>query len=436
MHPSRNRLTLLLAALALLLAAGLYLRSRFPAPAVIFEFKIPAHSRMSLLWEQEDTEQVKRIELKANPGDQLRIAIEPGDPGIPALDALPRDFFFEAPADAGSEPPVVEDSLLSRLRILEFENQPIGRSRFQFFWESYDHPLLAELRRREKLDDLLAGSTTEFEQFTRLLDWTHRQWPPGQPDPYPPWNALEILDWIRSGRTQGFCAQYAQVMVQSLLAFGHQARYVSLANHEVLEAWSNEHGKWVALDPNDGVYYTDGKSPLNCYELYLALMEGRTNGIQTVGGPVNPDRFKSYGVFIVSTRNDHLSQGRTASDYLRDMWKERIHLVTPYTKGFPYQEGKIRPVTPFVSDLYFPLNSAHVRLLRPRAAGEVEIWLETVTPGFASFLAARDGGDFEPIEPKHIWRLRPGRNEIRLVASNRRGVRGPDSRIVVEQEAK
>jgi hypothetical protein len=279
------------------------------------------------------------------------------------------------------------------------------------------------------------GSKDELEFFTRILKWTHKQWKEGNPDPYPPFNALLILDWIRQGKTAGFCAQYAQVMVQSLQSFGHSARYVSLANHEVLEVFSNQHEKWLVMDPTDGIYYTDGKQPLNAYELYLALVEDRTDQIQTVGAKHDPQRITgSYGVFSIATRNDHLSQNRPPSAILKDLWKERIHLITPHSKELPYHEGKIRPVTTFVSDVYFHMNGAHVKLLQPDAAGNIILQLETDTPGFSRYQASVNGKPDQRIPDMYIWELQTGRNTIEIAAQNLMGVTGPRTKIVVEKE--
>jgi len=444
MKPSHKRLLLLVVVLVSCLLALAYLRRsgvghaplREPDPGeegeVAFRFKVPMNSRVSLLWEDEGSGETKKIGLKADPGAQLKVSIEPGDPAIPGLDELPEGFFFEVPADGASAGTEAEQ-LSSGLRLVAFENQPINQSRFRFYWETYDHPVLTALRSQEKLDEVVDGAASELEFFSRLLKWTHEQLTPGQPDPYPPWNAMVILDWVRSGRTKAFCAQYAQVMAQALLSFGHQVRYVSLANHEVLEVWSNELNKWVTMDPSDGLYYTDGKTPLNSYELYQALKEGDAAKVKTAGAAHKTGRLESYGVFIISTRNDHLSQNRPPSAYLNDMWKERIHLITPDAEGLPYHEGKLRPITPFVSDLYFPMNTAHVHLLAPDRDGNVIIGLKTDMPGFERFTASEDGGASRTIGSLHTWKLRDGRNEIRIQAQNTKGIKGPVTRIVVEK---
>ena len=77
---------------------------------------------------------------------------------------------------------------------------------------------------------------------------------------------------------------------------------------------------------------------------------------------------------------------------------------------------------------------APTQFLGLSGGGRLELHLKTVTPGFARFLAAKDGGGLEPVSARCAWDLKPGRNEIRLVAENRQGVRGPVTRLVVEDK--
>ena len=58
------------------------------------------------------------------------------------------------------------------------ENPVIKYSSLDWEWESWDRPEYADLRERENLDEIVAGSRTEFEAQVRLLNhvsgrWTH-----------------------------------------------------------------------------------------------------------------------------------------------------------------------------------------------------------------------------------------------------------------------
>ncbi len=55
-----------------------------------------------------------------------------------------------------------------------------------------------------KLDSVIEGCKTDIEIFKRLTIWSRKQFKPGNPDPYPMSNGLDILKDIRSGKTGGF----------------------------------------------------------------------------------------------------------------------------------------------------------------------------------------------------------------------------------------
>jgi len=147
--------------------------------------------------------------------------------------------------------------------------RPTPRFRFTF-----DTPgTLARLRQEERLDALVAGAPDDLTRCARLMRWTRAQWEPGRPDPYPPLDARIILRDIRRGFTGGFCAQYSYVLAQAMQSLGLPARYVSLAGHEVIEAWLREPARWVCFDPLYDTWYADGSGrPLSAYEVHRRVL--------------------------------------------------------------------------------------------------------------------------------------------------------------------
>lgn len=138
---------------------------------------------------------------------------------------------------------------------------------------------VAALRERERLDDVVAGAANEREVFEALTLWARRQFPPGNPDPYPPSNGLELLDEIRAGRTGGFCGQYAYLLADALKSFGFwDVRYVEVwadehSSHFLVEAWSNELGRWMVLDPLHAATIVDDRDrPLSAAEVHAAAI--------------------------------------------------------------------------------------------------------------------------------------------------------------------
>jgi hypothetical protein len=167
-------------------------------------------------------------------------------------------------------------------------------------FENFDAPELEILREREHLDEVVAGAATPFEVALRLKDWTAAQFPHDFPNPYPPWNALVVLDWIRSGKTGGFCGQYSQVLLQALAAMGLTARYVEVggtwhpAAHFVVEVWSNQYNKWVVLDADYNIHFERNGIPLSALQVHDALVGGLLDDVQVIKGTNLEGHYDAY----------------------------------------------------------------------------------------------------------------------------------------------
>jgi hypothetical protein len=167
-----------------------------------------------------------------------------------------------------------------------------GPGRLKFTHLLPEDPSLVELRTMEKLDEVVSENDTCLERALMLKSWTGRQWIFGNPDPYPPWNAVEVLDWIRSGKTSGFCGQYAMVYLQACLSLGIQARYIEIGqttnpySHFTTEVYLTEYGKWAVLDatarPHLASHYLVDEIPQNALELHRALLEDRAEKVEVV----------------------------------------------------------------------------------------------------------------------------------------------------------
>lgn len=174
--------------------------------------------------------------------------------------------------------------------VVQGPSHPPNTSPIAVRYEAYTTPRLREFASREGLDNVLAGAPSEFEAMLRLKDWVAAQFPEGIPDPYPPWDAMTVLDWIRSGRTGGFCAQYAQVFLQALAAYGIPARYVGTGRsdnpiaHLTTEVWSNQFNKWVLLDVHFNVHFEQAGIPLSALEVHDAYVRGRDSQLSAVLG--------------------------------------------------------------------------------------------------------------------------------------------------------
>jgi hypothetical protein len=221
------------------------------------------------------------------------------------------------------------------------------QTRFNFTFDKKE--ILKSLRNREKLDKVIAGTKTDMEVFLRLMKWVRAQWSPGRPDPYPPINAIVILDKIREGVTGGFCAQYCVVLVQCLQSLGYKARYVTIKGHEVTEVWSSELLKWVMLDPLYELYISKGVIPLSVLEIHNMILSGKQD--LTVHAKKDPgvlhEYLSRYEKFAVWAKNDHISSPINFFDIER----YKIYFLDDPNERMYVPAGSL--CTAFPEDLYF-----------------------------------------------------------------------------------
>ncbi len=216
-----------------------------------------------------------------------------------------------APENPGAAPEPSAGPAASRkpITVFRFVDPAAVRHRPRFLF-SFDPPeALAELRIEEKLDSVIDGATSDIDRFRRLTAWARARFEPGVPDPYPPLDARIILRDIRSGFTGGFCAQYNYVLAQALMSLGYPARYVTVVDHEVIEAWLRDERRWVCLDPLHSATYVDEEGrPLSVLEIATRARAGRPPepGPGSLPGTA-PQVARAFGRFAMWIRNDHLS---------------------------------------------------------------------------------------------------------------------------------
>ena len=99
----------------------------------------------------------------------------------------------------------IEAAWASKVKVLGSHNEEIRYTSIPFEYEKFDEPQLVELRKKYRLDEVVAGASGEIERMIRLRNWVSAQWKYAAPIPYfPAWDAREILDIHK-----GFCVQYA-----------------------------------------------------------------------------------------------------------------------------------------------------------------------------------------------------------------------------------
>lgn len=169
-------------------------------------------------------------------------------------------------------------------RSIRSERYPTITSSFTFEYEDPGLERLRDFRSRVRLDSVVRDARTEFEQVVKIKGWVARQWNwhllrPEQD--LMEWEADRIMTPGADGKIEGgFCLHYAIVLMQALQSFGFPARIVSVdysvwGGHEVVEAWSNDFGKWVFLDADFDTYFIDRDTgiPLNALEMHRVLLK-------------------------------------------------------------------------------------------------------------------------------------------------------------------
>lgn len=241
-------------------------------------------------------------------------------------------------------------------------------SNYDFIYEHWKEEKLLTLRERENYKDIPAK--TQFKYFLKLCNWTHNQWERSIPDPYPLSNALDIFTDIRSGKTGGFCGQYAYVLADIMKSVGFFAvRYVELwsntgGSHFVVEVWCDQYEKWVVLDPDNNIYYelADSKIPANAYEIRSSLFTERQVITRSADNPeisLETQGIKLYANFAVSLRSDLLRHPKPLK--IQDRFHMFLFFKDDHTNEEIF-EGK-NPyfhITTRLEDIYYDCNRVRV----------------------------------------------------------------------------
>ena len=329
------------------------------------------------------------------------------------------------------------------------ENQYSKRFRF----DAHGNAKLRSLRERYRLDEVVAPAGDEFGRQLLLLDWVnHRFKKFGRPSS-PAKGALEILEANDAGHSF-FCAHYADVFVSAAASMGWVDRALALrrpdhvgsgsTEHSSTEIWSNQHRKWVMLDPTFAMYVEKDGVPLNAYEIRrewferdgrdlvfvldkerrryrktdMPVFRGRYDGFGDLAldaGALNP-----YGFIGYIPNTDFLDAGK---DYGRMfITQDALCAGTKWHKRDVPKEPAVEP--------YFPINQATPTM---EALGDaVRVSLRTMTPNFKTILARIDGGEWRPVGDAFDWRPRDGANRLEVKSVNRFGVEGPISTVEIK----
>ena len=343
-------------------------------------------------------------------------------------------------------------------KVVEQRNDEIVRTSFPFEYEPFDQPKLAQLRTQYKLDEVVSGASSEFEMITRLAAWATTQFNKGHLSKfYPAWDALDILKICDDGLpVGGFCQHHNLVLLQGCESFGLVGRATSISagsipakersGHEVVEIWSNEYRKWVYVDGHMAWYATDDKGvPLSLLELHrrqIAVLAGKeaepTKFVQIVPGPRTWTSLTDWPPFVelrMIPRSNFLAQlSPLPLNQGMQGWFWTGHEV--------WTDDQVSPALIYPNRIrregnwQWTINQAQIVMEATEKPGVVRVQLDTVTPGFDTFVAEIDGAEKKPVGATFEWALHQGTNRLQVRSRNTTGREGAASWVVVDWAGK
>ena len=353
--------------------------------------------------------------------------------------------------------------------VVESDNPPIKYSSLDWEWEPWNRPEFQELRERENLDEVIAGSRTQFDAQVKLLDYVTRRWRHDSPFPeFPGWDALSILNRIESAGGGGYCLTFNNALGGLCTAYGWQARFINVIGHEVVEVWNDEFGKWIFLDAdyeNNYNYDPETAEPLSMLELHnlfldyyfpdrpIRWLEDEIIWMNAIEGKPVPVRRGS----LTWQKNTTLERIGTPTGFCnagflrmipRNNWFEK-----PYPRPLTHGNGNYCPYpwggyidwydsrtppkrnhswyTDRSRDMWPDLNKVHVDMTQGFGNDRLFLRFETYTPNFSHFEVDVDDTGWKKVGERWTWLLESGRNTLRVRAVSKFGVKGKPSEFVV-----
>lgn len=323
----------------------------------------------------------------------------------------------------------------------------------RYKFDCFGNETLAKLRKQEKLDEVIAAGKTEFAKMVLLMDWAHKRIKLFGPPKSKPKDMLELLKAVDEGAAFN-CGSYQRLLKAALKSCGFVARSLGLkgakgdgngSEHGVVEAWSNQHRKWVMLDSTLSVYFTKGGVPLNGYEIRrewfynekgkdLTIVVGAAGKKHTVADlPIARGTHRGFGTLRLKPESIgkflYLAYTPTRPDGKPDYGKMFI-TKDSLCEGVKYHT-RICPKDS-AREPYWPVQQAALAL----TAGDgttLNVKAGTNTPDFEKFQHRIDGGQWTDGAPE-TWKLHAGGNTLDVRAVNKFGVKGSVSKVVLEMK--
>jgi len=357
--------------------------------------------------------------------------------------------------------------LHKNLYVTDINNTRVKYSSVGWEWEKSDRPEFEELKKRENLDQLIAGSRSSFEAQMKLLDHVTKRFRWTSPLPeYPEWNALANLNRIDKAGGGGMCIQFNNILAGMCMAYGWQARLLNIDGHEVCEVWNDDYGKWIYIDASNVNHCQcdiETGEPMSFLEIHNAYMDYFYP--DRVMDWLNDYRFSAGIIFgrddkppIVrssltyhdndSVRYTGFVQSRFVRMIPRTNWFEK-----PYPRPLSHGNGSHWPWNDYINwydertpprlqyrwhtdrprDMWPELNTVHIHAAQGYGNDSIFLHFESYTPNFCHYEVNCDDSGWKDADERYAWLLGPGKNNIEVRAVNKQGVTGKTSSVAINR---
>ena len=332
----------------------------------------------------------------------------------------------------------------------------VKSSRFAFATSDYHDELLEELRRRYRLEEVVAAGEDEWNRQLLLKDWVAGKITNGNPT-VEARDALEILENAAAGK-KFYCTYFAITYMQCAQALGWQARKLGVdrlhgpdslgsSHHGVAEVWSNRFAKWVVIDAQSNLHFEKDSFPLSAWEIRAEWLKNQGRDVDHVVG-VPPDARRKNPAIVWWERADEDETACYFWIYVSDNavnWDEQgaAGFIFPRDSANAgltwyqndYQNNRSIPHTGYrkklfrsterLEDAYWTVGLVEAGI-DSAAGGKLFLGLESYCPNRTGYEATFDGKTWETVadERQLAWPVKKGWNRLGLRTASRGGVKG------------
>ena len=222
------------------------------------------------------------------------------------------------------------------------------------------------LRRASGLEEQVDALATDWERALRLMDWVHHLSAHQGWDEASDLSGMALLEGARAGTVTFRCVEFAHMLQQILAAFGFPARVVGLRRphsedgiskgHVIVDVWSGDHAKWVALDPQFNQYYrSPSGAVLSALEIHQRVRRGAFADLlmsreEALREEYVPQRAKDHADYATLEVPDGFERGEVWESlpdhadfpgFVR-FWEEYFHYVV-YSRYYSLERPKAGP---------------------------------------------------------------------------------------------